>query len=84
MSSARAERSLDELTLISRKGRSFDTLGYSECSIEAQEIGYEKMTLEDFHTVIQHKNRSNAGASAPAHGLYLTKVIYPESIKIKQ
>jgi len=48
------------------------------------EIGYEKMTLEDFHTVIQHKNRSNAGASAPAHGLYLTKVIYPESIKIKQ
>ena len=46
------------------------------------EIGYGKLTLEDFHKIIESKNRSNAGASAPAHGLYLTKVVYPESIKI--
>ncbi|MEZ4859258.1 MAG: tRNA pseudouridine(38-40) synthase TruA [Flavobacteriaceae bacterium] len=46
------------------------------------EIGYGKLTLEDFHQIIESKNRSNAGASAPAHGLYLTKVVYPESIKL--
>ena len=46
------------------------------------EIGYGKLTLEDFHKIIESKNRSTAGASAPAHGLYLTKVVYPESIKI--
>lgn len=46
------------------------------------EIGYGKLTLEDFHQIIESKNRSNAGASAPAHGLYLTKVIYPKTIKM--
>ena len=46
------------------------------------EIGYGKLTLEDFHKIIESKNRSNAGASAPAHGLYLTKVVYPETIKM--
>jgi len=46
------------------------------------EIGYGKLTLDDFKAIIESKNRSNAGASAPAHGLYLTKVIYPENIKL--
>jgi tRNA pseudouridine38-40 synthase len=46
------------------------------------EIGYGKLTMEDFHKIIESKNRSNAGASAPAHGLYLTKVVYPKTIKI--
>ncbi|MBW2936552.1 tRNA pseudouridine(38-40) synthase TruA [Aureisphaera sp. CAU 1614] len=46
------------------------------------EIGYGKLTLEDFHKIIESKNRSNAGASAPAHGLYLTKVVYPKTIKM--
>ncbi len=46
------------------------------------EIGYGKLTMEDFHQIIDSKNRSNAGASAPAHGLYLTKVVYPKTIKI--
>ncbi|MEZ4778364.1 MAG: tRNA pseudouridine(38-40) synthase TruA [Flavobacteriaceae bacterium] len=45
------------------------------------EIGYGKLSLEDFKTIIESKNRSNAGASAPAHGLYLTKITYPENIK---
>ena len=46
------------------------------------EIGYGKMSIEDFKSIIESKNRSNAGASAPAHGLYLSKVVYPESIKL--
>ncbi len=47
------------------------------------EIGYEKRSIDDLHKIIRSKDRSNAGASAPAHGLYLTKVVYPETIKIK-
>lgn len=41
------------------------------------EVGLGKMTIEDFNAVIESRNRSNAGASVPAHGLYLTKVEYP-------
>lgn len=41
------------------------------------DVGKEKMTLEEFKEVIQSKNRSNAGFSVPAAGLYLTKVEYP-------
>ena len=44
------------------------------------DVGYGKTTLDEFHKIIQSKDRSNAGASAPAHGLYLTKVSYPEQI----
>jgi len=46
------------------------------------EVGYEKWALEDVRRVIESKNRSNAGASAPAQGLYLTKVVYPGTIKL--
>ncbi len=45
------------------------------------DVGYEKISLAEFHDIIRSKDRSRAGASAPAHGLYLTKVIYPETIK---
>jgi tRNA pseudouridine38-40 synthase len=44
------------------------------------DIGNHKTSLEDFHNIIQFKDRSNAGASAPAKGLYLTKIVYPDSI----
>lgn len=46
-------------------------------------VGYGKTSLEDLHDIILSKDRSRAGASAPAHGLYLTKVVYPKSIKKK-
>jgi len=46
------------------------------------DIGYGKINLEMFHQIIESKDRSKAGASAPAHGLFLTKVEYPESIKL--
>ncbi len=40
-------------------------------------IGQGKMKVDDLHAVIQSKNRSNAGFSVPAHGLYLTQINYP-------
>ncbi|QNJ96818.1 tRNA pseudouridine synthase A [Constantimarinum furrinae] len=44
------------------------------------EVGYHKITLEEFQKIIEHKDRTKAGASAPAHGLYLTRVQYPKDI----
>lgn len=40
-------------------------------------IGLHKITLADFNTIIESKNRDKAGFSVPAHGLYLTKIEYP-------
>jgi tRNA pseudouridine38-40 synthase len=48
------------------------------------EVGYGKLTFEDVHKIIESKDRSNAGASAPAHGLYLTKVEYNDTIFLKE
>lgn len=39
-------------------------------------VGLHKISLEDFNTIIASKNRSKAGFSVPAHGLYLTKIEY--------
>lgn len=44
------------------------------------DVGYGKTTLEDFKAILKSKSREEAGASAPAHGLYLTRVVYPESV----
>lgn len=44
------------------------------------EIGQNKMDLVELTAIIESKNRSNAGTSAPAHGLYLTKVNYPKEV----
>lgn len=41
------------------------------------EIGSGKKALEDFKNIIESKDRTQAGTSVPAHGLYLTKVEYP-------
>jgi tRNA pseudouridine38-40 synthase len=46
------------------------------------EVGAKKRTLEEFHEIISSKNRSNAGTSAPAHGLYLINIEYPKSIYV--
>jgi len=45
-------------------------------------IGLGKMQVDDLHDIIRSKNRSEAGYSVPAHGLYLTHIAYPESIKL--
>ncbi|WP_034044214.1 tRNA pseudouridine(38-40) synthase TruA [Wocania ichthyoenteri] len=45
-------------------------------------IGLGKTTIEDLHTIIKSKNRSEAGFSVPAQALYLTKIEYPDDIKL--
>jgi tRNA pseudouridine38-40 synthase len=40
------------------------------------EVGKGKMSLQQFENVLVSKNRSEAGLSVPAHGLFLTKVQY--------
>lgn len=44
------------------------------------EVGRGKMTLDDFRDVIESKDRGRAGTSAPAQGLFLVNVEYPERI----
>lgn len=39
-------------------------------------VGLHKITLDDFNTIIENKNRDKAGFSVPAHGLYLTEIEY--------
>jgi tRNA pseudouridine38-40 synthase len=43
-------------------------------------VGQGKMTKEQFAEVITKQNRCSAGDSAPAQGLYLTHIEYPEEI----
>jgi tRNA pseudouridine38-40 synthase len=44
------------------------------------EIGKGKLTIDNFITIIESKNRSNAGVSVPAQGLFLVNIEYPSSI----
>lgn len=46
-------------------------------------IGLGKLKPEELHKIITSKNRSEAGFSVPAHGLYLVEIVYPETIKLK-
>ena len=39
-------------------------------------LGLHKISLEEFKQIIASKDRGKAGFSAPAHGLYLTKIEY--------
>ncbi|MFD1095146.1 tRNA pseudouridine(38-40) synthase TruA [Salegentibacter chungangensis] len=41
------------------------------------EIGLGKIEVEEMHEVIKSQDRGKAGTSVPAHGLYLTKIEYP-------
>ena len=40
-------------------------------------IGKSEISSDQFKEIIESKNRSNAGQSVPACGLYLTRVVYP-------
>jgi tRNA pseudouridine38-40 synthase len=44
------------------------------------DVGQGKLSTEDVKAIIKSKNRSEAGVSVPAKGLYLTRVEYPKSI----
>lgn len=43
-------------------------------------VGTGKLSLKDFEGVLQGRNRGLAGQSAPAHGLTLTGIEYPDAI----
>ncbi len=42
------------------------------------DLGQHKISLGDFREIIESKDRSEAGTSAPAKGLFLHKVSYPD------
>ncbi|NAS32489.1 tRNA pseudouridine(38-40) synthase TruA [Flavobacteriaceae bacterium R38] len=44
------------------------------------QVGSGQISKEDVKKIIESKNRSKAGASVPAHALYLTQVIYPKNL----
>ena len=46
------------------------------------DIGQEKLHAKEIEHIMQSHNRSEAGSSVPAHGLYLTQVEYPSAFNI--
>ncbi len=44
------------------------------------DIGSGNHQVEYIKSIIESQDRSQAGTSAPAHGLYLTRIEYPEEI----
>lgn len=44
------------------------------------EVGLKKISIDDFKSILLSRDRSKAGYSVPAHGLYLEKVNYPKHI----
>ncbi len=45
-------------------------------------VGTGKLKPEDMHRIIKSKNRGEAGTSVPGFALYLTRVTYPEDIRV--
>ncbi len=46
-------------------------------------IGMGKSTVEEFEKILLSKDRRKAGAAAPAEGLFLTKIVYPDSVYLQ-
>jgi tRNA pseudouridine38-40 synthase len=44
------------------------------------EVGLGKISISDFKAILDSRDRSQAGYSVPAHGLYLENVSYPKHI----
>lgn len=44
------------------------------------DVGTGKCSLSGFQSILDSQDRSQAGSSAPAHGLFLTRVQYPNTI----
>ena len=47
------------------------------------DVGRGKLTIDGLREIIEKKDRCAAGVSMPACGLFLTKVDYPEKLKIE-
>ncbi|MBA4409639.1 MAG: tRNA pseudouridine(38-40) synthase TruA [Bacteroidota bacterium] len=48
------------------------------------EVGIGKISLDEFRMIIEQKDRSAAGLSVPAHGLFLKDIEYPEHIFVRK
>lgn len=46
------------------------------------DVGMHKITSEELKMIVESKERSKAGFSVPAHGLYLTDIQYPKNIYV--
>jgi tRNA pseudouridine38-40 synthase len=46
------------------------------------EVGMHKITSKELKMIIKSKERSKAGFSVPAHGLYLTDIQYPKNVYV--
>lgn len=44
------------------------------------EVGRHKITVEEFKKIIDSRDRCSAGDSAPAQGLFLHKIVYPDNL----
>ncbi len=44
------------------------------------EVGRGKLTVDGFQRIIESKDRCSAGDSAPAQGLFLHKIVYPDNL----
>lgn len=47
-------------------------------------VGRKKISISEFQQIIENKNRSAAGMSAPAHALFLTNINYTENIYLER
>lgn len=48
------------------------------------EIGLGKLSITDIDRILKSEDRSQAGYSVPAKGLYLTEIVYPKNIYIDE
>ena len=48
------------------------------------EVGRHRMTVDEFNSVILKKDRCSAGDSAPAQGLFLYRIEYPDDVYLKE
>ena len=46
------------------------------------EVGREKITIDQFRSIIENQNRGDAGASVFAKGLFLTDIEYPDEVNL--
>ena len=44
------------------------------------EVGRRRLTVDGFRQIIDSKDRCSAGDSAPAQGLFLHKIVYPDNL----
>ncbi len=48
------------------------------------EVGKSNLSVEDFRSIIEGQDRTKAGASVKARGLFLTEIGYPEEVLINR